>query len=216
MFYQYSSTEQSAGEWSNKTSPGCPHSIPRTSEEYSRYSGQTKSLTKIYCPAANKKTWPQQSWKDAGDGLEMYCGVKTAPSSKQPYMDTRWKEKARTSNDHLTANGGTRTKKPPPHLGNNRHYGPRPAEVEGFRCCPLRLWRYGHMMMMMESSWVGAACAILRNIEGLGLDKTLLFWLDPQRLKHCDSPVFFFFNLFKVWSMYRINRANNVFFLFSG
>ncbi len=120
----------------------------------------------------------------------MCCGVKTAPSSKQPYMDTRWKEKERTSNDHLTANGGTRTKKPPPHLGNNRHYGPRPAEVEGFRCCPLRLWRYGHMMMMMESSWVGAACAILRNIEGLGLDKT--FWLDPQRLKHCDSPDFFF------------------------
>ncbi len=50
MLYQYTSTEQSAGKWCDKTSPSCPHSIPRTSGEYSRYSGQTKSLTKTYCP----------------------------------------------------------------------------------------------------------------------------------------------------------------------
>ncbi len=29
----------------------------------------------------------------------------------------------------------------------------------------------------------------MQHIEGLGLDKAL-FWLDPQRLKLCDSPVF--------------------------
>lgn len=40
-----------------------------------------------------------------------------------------------------------------------------------------------------ELSWMGAACAILRNIEGLGLDKTL-FWLDSQRQKLSNSPVF--------------------------
>ncbi len=64
----------------------------------------------------------------------------------------------------------------------------------------------------MESSWASVACAILRNIEGLGLDKAL-FWLDPQRLKLCDSPVFYR-NLFKVWSLFRINRGNNGISLF--
>lgn len=50
-----------------------------------------------------------------------------------PTLDTRWKEEERTAKDHLATNGGTRTEKPPPHLGNDRHSGPRPAEVEGFR-----------------------------------------------------------------------------------
>lgn len=58
-----------------------------------------------------------------------------------------------------------------------------------------------------ELSWMGAACAILRNIEGLGLDKTL-FWLDSQRLKLSNSPVFYR-NLFKVWSLFKKNRESN-------
>ncbi len=53
----------------------------------------------------------------------------------------------------------------------------------------------------------------MQHIEGLGLDKAL-FWLDPQRLKLCDSPVFLIAICLKSGFCSRINRGNNGISLF--
>lgn len=57
----------------------------------------------------------------------------------------------------------------------------------------------------VDSSWKAAACCILQSLEGLGMDRTL-FWLNPNRMNLNSLPAFYK-NLFKVWSLFIIQRT---------
>lgn len=52
----------------------------------------------------------------------------------------------------------------------------------------------------VEFRWCAVAYVILRNLENLGLDKTL-FLLDPTKLNNSGLPAFYR-NLFKVWGLF--------------
>lgn len=56
----------------------------------------------------------------------------------------------------------------------------------------------------VDSNWKFIARAILRNFEGLGLDKPL-FWVSPKMMNLSKLPVFYR-NLFKVWTLFKTQR----------
>jgi len=56
-----------------------------------------------------------------------------------------------------------------------------------------------------DFGWRVAACAILRSLGGLQMDKPL-FLLDPQKLDASKMPIFYR-NLFKVWSLFNQQRT---------
>ncbi len=65
-----------------------------------------------------------------------------------------------------------------------------------------------------DFSWRATACAILRRLGGLQLDKAL-FLLDPLKLDFANVPIFYR-NLFRVWSLFNHQRApsmNSLFWL---
>jgi len=53
----------------------------------------------------------------------------------------------------------------------------------------------------------GCCCAILRNIEGLGLDNFILVGLSKIKTVKFSSV---YRNLFKVWSLFKKSRGSNV------
>nr|BAC82609.1 pol-like protein [Danio rerio] len=64
----------------------------------------------------------------------------------------------------------------------------------------------------VDSSWKIAACAILRGFRNLGLEKSL-FWTDPQKMDWSKLPIFYR-NMFKVWSLFKVQRHGNASSLF--
>lgn len=59
----------------------------------------------------------------------------------------------------------------------------------------------------MESNWIAAAFAILRSFKQMNLDKPL-FWLKLHKSDLTTLPVFYR-NLFKVWSLFKVQRLSN-------
>lgn len=57
----------------------------------------------------------------------------------------------------------------------------------------------------VNANWKAVACAILRTLEGLDLNKTL-FWMDPKKMDIRKLPVLYR-NVFKVWGLLTVLRV---------
>ncbi len=62
-----------------------------------------------------------------------------------------------------------------------------------------------------DCSWRAVSCMIMRTLGGFGLDK-MLFVMDPTNLDLSELPVFYR-NLFKVWSLFHVQKTKNSFSL---
>lgn len=76
------------------------------------------------------------------------------------------------------------------------------------RIATFRLQRIQRLLLgSVDFKWCAVAYVILHKVENLGMDKTL-FLLDPMKLNTTSLPVFYK-NVFKVWSLFVFNQAED-------